>query len=177
MLIIPPISGLDAFFVGWGANDAFQALIDVVEEIREAVNAGPAISGGYRISVREDQGFTISMEEDAAGEFEDIVGGNAVFVFVRKDGGEDFDPDSGEPATWTYTVTSFDGQTLGTTLPQLRERPKCNVRYGDFRGSPAYGIGFFVPGASPEDPPIFKLWDAGEWPKIFECVPPSATGT
>lgn len=160
---IQAISDIDAFFVGRGANDAFQALIDIVDEIRECVNDGPQISGGYRISVREDQGFTVSLEEDALGEAQ--AGGNAVMVVVQQDGGSQFVPPS-QQASWTYTVNALNGDFLGSSVPQERDRPMCNINPTN-----EFGIGFYTT----DSPPVFKLWDAGEVPNVFQCEPPVTT--
>lgn len=79
-------------------------------------------------------------------------------VQVEKTGGADGTKTT--KATWTYTVKTLGGASLGTGVAVTRPRPNGKMVFqpGTFAGGNAgYGTGFFA-----ADGTTFILWDAGE---------------
>lgn len=80
-------------------------------------------------------------------------------VKVTKDGGSD--GTSSAAASWTYTVKTLAGSTLGTGVAVTRPRPNGKMTYQS--GSSGYGLAFY-------DGTTLKLWDAGEVPTSGACT-------
>lgn len=70
-------------------------------------------------------------------------------VEVAKTGGADGTDST--TATWTYTVASLTGTTLGTGVPVSRPRPNGSMAFGT-----TYGLAFYDADGD------LVLWDAGE---------------
>jgi hypothetical protein len=85
-------------------------------------------------------------------------------VTVTKDGGAD--GDSATAATWTYTIKSLAGATLGTGMLQQKPVPFGKRTYQ--AGSTGIGVAFYAADGTA------KLWDAGEIETVGACTP--ATG-
>lgn len=84
--------------------------------------------------------------------------GGLFVVKVEKDGGTNGSATTA--ASYTYTVRSLDGETLGTAVPVALPRPNGMVTYQG--GSDGYGLAFY-------DGETLKLLDAGEVPETDTC--------
>ena len=82
-------------------------------------------------------------------------------VGISKDGGADGTQTA--PATWTYTVTSIDGQTTwGTQVPLARPRPNGSML--PQTTATAFGMAFT------DATGTLRLWDAGEVQNTTACT-------
>ena len=162
MRFIPQIPDFtDTRFLGRGANDAWNALLETLDVWRKAMQQPVHISGGPGIAVRDDQGFTISLM-DPGEEAEEVKPG-AIIVRVEHTGGEPFNTETRAEATYLYTVRALDDTTpIAENVKQERKRMKTNLIPGD-----TYGIGFY-------EGEEFKLWDAGETPVVSPCIQPTS---
>lgn len=79
-------------------------------------------------------------------------------VKVEQTGGSD--GNNTTAASYTYTVRSLTGATLGTGVAQVRPRPNGAVTVQ--AGSTGYGVAFY-------DGLNLRLWDAGEIPQTQVC--------
>jgi len=65
-------------------------------------------------------------------------------------------------ASWTYTVRTLAGTTLGTGVAVTRPRPKGLMTFQ--AGSAYYGLAFY------DSSGALILWDAGEIPTMGACA-------
>jgi len=87
-----------------------------------------------------------------------VIQANASQVFavtVTQTGGSNGSKTSA--ASYTYTVKTLDGTTIGTSVALAKTRP-----YGLVTAGSSYGLAFY-------DGTTLKLWDAGEYPGSGGC--------
>lgn len=103
------------------------------------------ICSGVIIGLSSDAKAVVIFSED-----------NGLFpVTVTQTGGSNGSKTSA--ASYTYTVKTLDGTTIGTSVALAKTRP-----YGLVTAGSTYGLAFY-------DGTTLKLWDAGEYPGSGGC--------
>lgn len=137
--------------------------ISRIDQVVETINAILRALRTFRVSFGE--GIRYESNENgtlAWVERQDVTAGFFA-VQVEKDGGTDGDATT--KATYTYTVRSLSGVTLGTLVPQTRPRPYGEMTFQT--GDEGYGIAFYAADGS------LKLFDAGEVQTTYSCPDPT----